>query len=167
MGALAARISQLFVGPWIQPERNTTSNEPAEGIGVAQGAISQHLARLENEKYPSGQRSPQDGRVHVFRLEKRGRPSGGLCAATTGNFRQSSKTRFSFSRADSMIGGDCCIAGRRMSFTTIKESVMQAGISAPRIRGRDVAQGGGKPRSRSATSLPGISSKRKQVTATK
>ncbi|WP_020495342.1 MarR family winged helix-turn-helix transcriptional regulator [Sciscionella marina] len=95
--ALAARINQLFVDLWVESERrgpryddfgltvqqqlvlgkivddpNITSKELAEGLGVSQGAISQHLARLEKDEYISRQRSPHDGRVHVFRLEKRG-----------------------------------------------------------------------------------------------
>ncbi|PNE40648.1 MULTISPECIES: MarR family winged helix-turn-helix transcriptional regulator [Streptomyces] len=95
--ALAARINQLFVDLWAQSERrgpsyddfgltiqqhivlgkivadpNVTPKELADNLGVSKGAVSQHLARLEKDNYISRQRSPHDGRVHVFRLGERG-----------------------------------------------------------------------------------------------
>ncbi|MFJ7249410.1 MarR family winged helix-turn-helix transcriptional regulator [Kitasatospora sp. NPDC098652] len=56
----------------IVADPNVTPKDLAERLGVSKGAVSQHLARLEKDGYLSRQRSPQDGRVHVFRLEARG-----------------------------------------------------------------------------------------------
>ncbi|MEV7596349.1 MarR family transcriptional regulator [Kitasatospora sp. NPDC089797] len=95
--ARGARINQLFIDLWLLSERRgphyddfgltaqqhivlgrivadptVTPKELAEALDVSKGAVSQHLARLEKDGYFSRQRSPEDGRVHVFRLADRG-----------------------------------------------------------------------------------------------
>ncbi|MFD9692226.1 MarR family winged helix-turn-helix transcriptional regulator [Kitasatospora sp. NPDC059146] len=95
--ARITRIDRLFADLWLLSERHAprygdfgltaqqhlvlgrivadpgiTPKDLAERLGVSRGAVSQHLARLEEDGYLSRQRSPQDGRVHVLRLEARG-----------------------------------------------------------------------------------------------
>ncbi|GAA4535090.1 hypothetical protein GCM10023192_31160 [Amycolatopsis samaneae] len=66
MHALAERINQLIRDPDLTPK------ELAERIGVSKSAVSQHLTRLEQDDYLAREKSPHDGRVHVFRLRARG-----------------------------------------------------------------------------------------------
>ncbi|MET9267662.1 MarR family transcriptional regulator [Amycolatopsis sp. NPDC004079] len=95
--ALADRINQLIVDMWAAVERkgprydefeltnqqhlilgliirdpDVTPKQLAEKVGVSKGAISQHLARLEQDGYLSREKSPADGRVQVFRLRDHG-----------------------------------------------------------------------------------------------
>jgi len=95
--AAAARINQLMVDLWVATEEGQPRPEDfeltgqqhavleliaadpsatprllAESLHVSKGAISQHLAALENGGYITRERSPQDGRVQLLRLGERG-----------------------------------------------------------------------------------------------
>lgn len=94
---VAQEINHLIVDLWLATERrgprydqfdltgqqhsvlglivtrpDLTPGDLAHELGVTKGAISQHLAHLEQDGYIARERAEHDRRVHVLRLQKRG-----------------------------------------------------------------------------------------------
>ncbi|MBO9625790.1 MAG: MarR family transcriptional regulator [Microbacterium sp.] len=65
-GQQHAVLEQIAADPSITP------GLLADRLGVSKGAISQHLTALESSGHITRTRSPQDGRVQVLQLGRRG-----------------------------------------------------------------------------------------------